>query len=175
MKLLHRSLSVCVLSTVFLSTPVFAEGSDKMHITAAIDLSPLSKKLNELAKLSVVTTSIVKEQVGKIAPALSKSNKEAFATLEKVLTDNHARQMEKFDELAEAIAAIKDAFPPQAVAYEYMFLRTPSEKRTQEMGLAGWILVGITQQDFLIFKKPVYKAATGGLAPADGPKMEEKE
>jgi hypothetical protein len=168
LKLLHKTLSISVLSAFISSPQLFAEGGDKMHISAAIDLSPLAQKLNELAKLSVVTTSIVKEQVGKIAPALSKSNKEAFATLEKVLNDNHAKQIEKFDELAEVISTIKDSFPPQPVAYEYAFLRTPSEKRTQEMGAAGWILAGITQQDFLIFKKPVYKVATGGLAPAGG-------
>ncbi|MDA0839831.1 MAG: hypothetical protein O3B01_06845 [Planctomycetota bacterium] len=175
MKLLHNSLSACALSAFILSSHLFAEDGDKMHINAAIDLSPLAQKLNELAKLSVVTTSIVKEQVGKIAPAVAQSNKEASATLEKVLNDNHAKLTEKFDELAEAIASIKDSFPPQPISYEYMFLRSPSEKRAQELGAAGWILVGITQQDFLIFHKPVYQGATGGLAPAGGLKMEEKK
>jgi len=155
-----RKLLCSVILCAFAST-AWSEGmntDETMRFNAVVDVSPLAKKLNELAKLSVLSTGILKEQFGALGAEV-KANTEAVKKIETSLKQNADEQSKKIDEMAAMLTKIQQSLAVP-VAYDYRILRTTSENRLKELGAGGWTLVTGTDAGWLIFQKPLYTKPT---------------
>jgi len=160
-----RALLCSTILCALVST-IWAEGmktDETMRFNAAVDVSPLAKKLNELAKLSVLSTGILKEQFGALAAGV-KANAETLKKIETNLKQNSEAQSKKIEEMAAMLAKIQQSLAVP-VAYDYRILRTTSENRIKEMGAGGWKLITSTDAGWLVFQKPLYTKPT--IAPED--------
>ena len=146
-----------------------ATGDDKLHFSAVLDASPLSKKFNEIAKLSVLSMSVVKEQLANLNSSIE-ANTKAIQQLETKLQEGQQKQVQKLDDVGKLVERVQlavAALPKNPVSYDYYILRTPSEKRAKELGTEGWELITATTDNWLIFKKPVYAGRPTQPPPAE--------
>jgi hypothetical protein len=152
---LFCSLVLCGLNPVLNAEGIKTD--EPMQVNAAVDLSPLAKKLNELAKLSVLSTGVVKDQVAALGADI-KGSSEAVKKIEASLKENSEKQAKKIDQMVEMLTRIQQQLAP--VAFDYYILRTSSENRLKELGAEGWMLVTSTDAGWLIFRKPLMTKPT---------------
>jgi len=150
---LFCSLVLCGLSPVLNAEGIKTDEA----MPVSVDLSPLAKKLNELAKLSVLSTGVVKDQVAALGADIKASSK-AMERIEASLKENTEKQARKIDQMVEMLTKIQQQLAP--AAFDYCILRTPSENRMKELGADGWMLVTSTDGGWLIFRKPLMAKPT---------------
>ncbi|MBI2190571.1 MAG: hypothetical protein HYU36_01135 [Planctomycetes bacterium] len=139
-----------------------ARPQEKMHLQAAVDFSPLADKLSELSDLIKASVLILQKQLeGLEGPG--RTNADLLKEIG-----------EKLVRIETALAKLEREMRRPA-GYEYKILRTASERQANELGAEGWEMVASTREDWLLFRRPMFKGSPSSpRADAEKVKAENK-